>query len=94
MTLTNQDDLVLNLNGVNFELSLLVEIFPIDNSPVSRRILTVDKNIGLTPTQQNTLQAPQPRLENIDDTHPIENTSELEHKASRIVLDQLLDQMI
>ena len=91
--LTNQDDAILNLNGVNFELTILVEIFPIDNSPVTRRLLTVEKDIGATPTQQNLLQAPQPRLENVDNTHPIENTSELEHKASRIVLDQLLDQM-
>ena len=91
--LTNQDDLVLNLNGVNFELTLLVEIFPIDNSPVTRRLLTVEKDIGATPTQQNLLQAPQPRLENVDNTHPIEGVSEVEHKGDRIVLDQLLERM-
>ena len=91
--LTNQDDLVLNLNGVNFELTLLVEIFPIDNSPATRRILTVEKDIGAPPTQQNLLQAPQPRLENIDNTHPIEGVSEVEHKGDRIVLDQLLERM-
>ena len=93
MILTNQDDKILNLNGVNFELTLLVEIFPIDNSPATRRLLTVEKDIGATPTQQNLLQAPQPRLENVDNTHPIEGVSEVEHKGDRIVLDQLLERM-
>jgi hypothetical protein len=100
MNFTNQDDKVLNLNGVNFEISLLVEIFPIDNAPTRRKLLTVEKEIGSVPTQRTLLQAPTPRFTpteqeiDIDDTHPIENTTELEHKGNRIILDQLLETMI
>ncbi len=100
MNFTNQDDKILNLNGVNFEISLLVEIFPIDNAPTRRKLLTVEKEIGSVPTQRTLLQAPTPRFtppeqeNDIDDTHPIENTTELEHKGNRIILDQLLETMI
>jgi len=100
MNFTNQDDKILNLNGVNFEISLLVEIFPIDNAPTRRKLLTVEKEIGRVPTQRTLLQAPTPRFtqpeqeNDIDDTHPIENTTELEHKGNRIILDQLLETMI
>ena len=105
MQLTNQDDKVLNLNGVNFEISLLIEIFPIDSKLSTRRILTAERDVGAVPTQSNMLQAPNPRLSfngnnvdvvedvDVDNTHAIENTSEIEHKSRRIILDSLLDKM-
>jgi len=95
MTLTNQDDKILNLNGVNFEISLLIELFPIQTKSNTRRILTAEREVGAVQNQQNILQEPVPRLdkEDIDDSHALEDTSEVEHKTKRIILDNLLDKM-
>jgi len=97
MTLTNQDDKILNLNGVNFEISLLVELFPINSKLNTRRILTTEKEIGSVQNEKKILQAPVPRLdkekEDHNDSHALEDTNEAQHKTKRILLDQLLDKM-
>jgi len=98
MTLTNQDDKILNLNGVNFEISLLVELFPIQTKSNTRRILTAEREVGAVKNQQqNILQEPVPRLdkekEDHTDSHALEDTNEAQHKTKRILLDQLLDKM-
>jgi len=96
ITLTNQDDKLINLNGVNYEISLLVEIFPINSKSNTRRILTAEREVGAVKNQQKILQSPVPRLdkeEDIDDSHALEDTSEVEHKTKRILLDNLLDKM-
>ena len=61
----------------------------------SRRIDMVSQ-----PTQQPRAMRVQPEFtareepeEDINDSHPIEGSSEIEHKAKRIILDRLLDQM-
>jgi len=96
MTLTNQDDKILNLNGVNFEISLLIELFPIQTKSNTRRILTAEREVGAVQNQQNILQEPVPRLDKEDDhtdTHALEDTNETQYKTKRILLDQLLDKM-
>ena len=92
---TNQDDKLIQLNGVNFEISLLFEIFDINKSG-SRRALIEPERRGVVATQPQSIQVPRPRLEpveDIDDSHALEDTSEVEHKSKRIVLNELLDRM-
>ena len=53
--------------------------------------------------QLSLIEVPRPRLdftgdnveveENVDLTHPVEGTSEIQHKTKRVVLNELLDRM-
>ena len=94
---TNQDDKLIQTNNVNFEISLLFEVFDINKSG-SRRALIEPQRKQVIATQPEMVQVPRPRLDtveenDIDDSHPIEDTTEVEHKSRRIVLNELLDKM-
>ncbi len=98
--ITDQNDNLLQLNNVNFEVSFLFNIYPKytpdDNTSntSNRRSLvnTVNQGINNIPTQNVILNQPVLNQNNpdVDDTHPIENKTEIEHKADRLVLDNLL----
>ena len=99
-SITDQNDQLIQMNNVNFELSFLFEIYPkynqntlINNENSNRRNLnnTIQKNF--IPTQPTRiLRQNQPLIvDELDNTHPIEGKSEIEHKTDRLVLDNLLD---
>ena len=92
--ITDQNDNLLQLNNVNFELSFLFEVFPRYNqnneNERRRKIITTNKpDINSIPTQPMVIGRQNPN-QDIDDTHPIENTSAIEHASNRLVLDNLL----
>ena len=97
--ITDQNDNLLQLNNVNFEVSFLFNTYPRytpeNSSDNNRRSLmnTVNQAINNIPTQNMILNQPVLNQNNpdIDNTHPIENKTEIEHKADRLVLDNLLD---
>ena len=94
--ITDQNDNLLQLNNVNFELSFLFEVFPRYNqnneNERRRSVITTNKqSISDIPTQPMVIARPNGNNQDIDNTHPIENTTEVEHKANRLVLDGLLD---
>jgi len=103
--ITDQNDRLLQLNNVNFELSFLFQIYlrydlntitdSNTRSNKRRNINTVPQQINTIPTQQTRiLRQGQPLVVDeldIDNTHPIENTSAIEHASNRLVLDNLLD---
>ncbi len=107
--ITDQNNNLLQLNNVNFEFSILFEIYPRflrqELIPIERRTLTSNNlnqpnNIS---TQNQFINRPLSLLqpptqiinqdENIDSTHPIQNKSQIKHKTDRIILDQLIDQV-
>jgi hypothetical protein len=92
-SITDQNNRLLQLNNVNYEISILFEVYPKYNEINNQRrnIITSRRNINI-PTQPNTIT--RPLLVDDDDlnqTHPIENKSEIKHKSDRIILDNLLD---
>ena len=96
-SITDQNNNLLQLNNVNFELSILFEIFPKYNikNNITRNIISNRRNINV-PTQPTSITRPQGRLivdelDIMDQTHPIEGKSEIKHKADRILLDGLLE---
>ncbi len=97
--ITDQNDNLLQLNNVNFELSFLFELYPKynpekDKSVSNRRrsiITNNNQDMSNIQTQNNLIARPNNQNEDIDNTHPIENTTEIQHKSNRIVLDNLLD---
>ncbi len=101
LLITNQDDKLLQNNNVNYELSILFEVFNRDRFN-NRRILEPVRR-QMIDTQPQSIEVPRPRLdftgdnvdveENIDLTHPIEDTNEAQHKTKRIVLNELLDRI-
>ena len=94
-SITDQNNRLLQLNNVNYEISFLFEIFPKYQELNNRRrdVITQRSPAISIPTQQNNIiRTDDDDLQfNIDDTHPIENKTEAKHKADRIVLDTLLD---
>ena len=96
--ITDQNNNLLQLQNVNFEFSVLFEIYP---RYIRQELRNNKKQItlGQTQNQLNTISSqnqfinrPEEAVE-VDDTHPIENTSEIKHKTNRIILDQLIDQV-
>ena len=91
--ITDQNDRLLQLNNVNFELSFLFEIYLKynQNEKKSRSIITNNKqSISDIPTQTNLVARVNPNQSDIDDTHPIEGKTAIEHASNRLVLDNLL----
>lgn len=95
-SITDQNNKLLQLNNVNYEISILFEIFPkyntINNIP--RNIISNRRTVNV-PTQAQNIVRPQglvvDEVDAMDQTHPIEGKSEAKHKADRIILDNLLD---
>ena len=96
-SITDQNNRLLQLNNVNYEISILFEIFPkyniINNIP--RNIISNRRTVNI-PTQAQNVVRPQGQLvvdeiDAMNQTHPIEGKSEAKHKSDRIVLDNLLD---
>ena len=99
--ITDQNDNLLQLNNVNFEISFLFNIYPKytpndnDNTTSTTRrniVNNIPQQINNIPSQSTVLNRPinTDNLD-IDNTHPIQNSTEVEHKANRVVLDGLLD---
>lgn len=93
-SITDQNNKLLQLNNVNYEISILFEIYPKYNqiNNESRNIISSRRNINI-PTQANTITRPLlvDEVDELDNTHPIENKSQIKHKSDRIILDNLLD---
>lgn len=93
-SITDQNNRLLQLNNVNYEFSILFEIYPKynQNNNQRRNIITPVRNISI-PTQPNTITRPLvvDEIDNLDNTHPIQNKSEIKHKTDRILLDNLLE---
>ena len=95
---TDQNDRVIQLNNCNYEMSMLFQIYPKykrlgSNERRIERVITQPLQQPRTMRIQPEFTAREEPKEDIDDSHPIEGTSEIEHKAKRIILDRLLDQM-
>jgi len=93
--ITDQNDNLLQLNNVNFELSFLFEVFPRYNqnneNERRRSVITTNKqDINSIPTQPMVIARPNGNNQDIDDTHPIEGKTAIEHASNRLVLDNLL----
>ena len=86
--LTDQNNQLLNLNGINFEMSLIFNVYPkyTDNDITNRQNI-----ITPPPTVMPNIQQPITREKTIDDTHPIVGKSEIEHDTQKVILDTLLD---
>ena len=92
-SITDQNNNLLQLNNVNYEFSLLFEIFPKYNQINNARNIISNRRTINIPTQPNTITRPLvvDELDGLDNTHPVEGKSEAQHKSERIVLDNLLD---
>ena len=104
--LTDQNNNLLNLNGINYEMSMIFNIYPrytdvppylyagnIDNkrnrnAPQFNRQNIIAPPPTLLPNMQRPITRPEP---DIDDTHPIEGMTELEHDSKALILDTLLN---
>lgn len=99
-SITDQNDNLLQTNNVNFELSFLFQVYLkqntlMNNDNSNRRNLNNSIQRNFIPTQPTRiLRQNQPLIVDeldIDSTHPIENTSDIQHATNRLVLDNLLD---
>lgn len=94
-TITDQNNRMLQLNNVNFEFSLLFEVYPKYNLEQNnnRRIFAGSVNQKNPDRQNDFIERVEPVEEDItdDSSHPVEGKSDLQHKTDRLVLDNLID---
>jgi hypothetical protein len=95
--LSDQNDRTVQLNNVNFEFTLLFQIYPRYDRVVTgsrgRRASSDEVRVVNTPQPiQRVPQAPQfiERMDT-DEEPPVEGVTETSHGVKRLVLDQLLD---
>lgn len=107
--ITDQNNNLLQLQNVNYEFSILFEIYPrflreelTENTRRTLRSNNLNQPSNIS-TQNQFINRPitlldppikiKNEIENTDSTHPIENKSQLQYKVDRIILDQLIDQV-
>ena len=107
--ITDQNNNLLQLQNVNYEFSILFEIYPrflreelTENPRRALRSNNLNQPSNLS-TQNQFINRPitlldppikiMDEIENINLTHPIENKSQIQHKTDRIILDQLIEQV-
>jgi len=73
-------------------MSIIFQIFPKYKSNTQRDIVTPQSTINV-PTQVSSISRPEDIVDDIDSSHPIEGKTEIEHKADRIILDELINQI-
>jgi len=92
-TITDQNNRLLQLNNVNFEFSILFEVFLKYNPQVDNRRMLGGNVTERNPNRQNNfierVEEVEPDINN-DDSNPIENKSQLEHDVDRTILDNLI----
>ena len=87
--LTDQNNNLIQLNNVNFEMSLIFQIFP---KYSSNRTIIQPQNTFNVPTEPSAITRPEV-VDNVDTTHPIEGKTDIEHVADRLILDDLINQI-
>lgn len=92
-TITDQNNRLLQLNNVNFEFSLLFEVFLKYNPQVDNRRMIAGVVSEKNPNRMNNFIERVEPVDDIDDdnSHPIQGKSDLEHKTDRLILDNLID---
>ena len=90
--ITDQNNNLLQLNNVNFELSVIFQIFPKYNSNTQRDIVAPQPTINV-PSQVTSITRPETIIDDVDSTHPITGKTDIEHKADRLILDEIIDQI-
>ena len=95
--ITDQNNNLLQLNNVNFEFSIIFEIYPKYIRQQLREIRPIQSTnqnqLNNISTQNQIINRPTQNIDDINSSHPIENKSQIKHKTDRIILDQLIDQL-
>ena len=95
--ITDQNNNLLQLQNVNYEFSIIFEIYPRYSRRESRSFSSNNQNqLNNISNQLQALNRPtfiKEEVEEINDTHPFQNKSEIKHKTDRLILDQLIDQI-
>jgi|TARA_R110000787_G_scaffold228137_4_gene335843 hypothetical protein len=92
--ITDQNNRLIQFNNVNYEFTMLFEIFSKFNN--QRRIIQPINRATIGQAPQ-TLTEPDGRftepenIEDINDSHPIEGVGEIQHKTNRLILNELID---
>ena len=92
-TVTDQNNRLLQLNNVNFEFSILFEVYFKYNPQVDNRRMLGGNVSQKNPDRQNNFIERVVPEEDIDDdsSHPIEGKSQIEHNTDRTILDNLIN---
>lgn len=98
LRLTDQNDNLINFNGVNFEIGISFYIYPLQSKKVElaidpRRVVPVNQNRIVTqPTNNNQMRTD---LTNIvrQDINVVNEDTAIEHEGKKLIFDKLIEQM-
>ena len=96
LRLTDQNNNLLNFNNINYELTLSFLIYPINKVVRTQTLNIRPRNQVITTNNQNTNMRPFDnnfQLEPIQEEEEINTVNPIEHKANRLIIDDIIDSM-
>jgi hypothetical protein len=91
--ITDQNNKLIQLNNVNYEMTFIFEVFPRFTNDSRRNIRTAERSIGTAERSIGTTERSIGTRKGIDDTHPIEDHTDLEEDVQDILMSNLLNNL-
>tara|TARA_A100001201_G_scaffold103604_1_gene88881 strand:+ start:6389 stop:7357 length:969 start_codon:yes stop_codon:yes gene_type:complete len=92
LKITDQNDNLINFNGINYELSMGFMVYPLNNSRVQQRQIVPRGITTGTDAMRNQPYTPNAILRQSNNDVVNEDTN-LEHKGKRLIIDAVLERM-
>ena len=92
LKITDQNDNLIQFNGINYELTIGFMIYPLNNSRAQQRQI-VPRGITTGADVRNRPYTPTNILRPSDATSVVNVDTEIEHKGKRLIIDAVLERM-
>jgi len=101
LRITDQNDNLVNMNGVNYEIGITFYIYPLQSKKIeqpidTRRIVPVNQNRVLTqPTNNNQMRTDTSNIIRPiqEDLNNVNQELSIEHEGKKLIFDKLIEQM-
>lgn len=92
LRITDQNDNLINFNGINYELSIGFMVYPLNNSIIQQRQIT-PRGITTAVDTRNRPYTPNTIVRQSNSTPIVNEDTEIEHKGKRLIIDEVLSRM-
>jgi predicted peptidase len=96
LRLTDQNNNLIDLNDINYELTMGFFVYPINQSIRTRTLnATMRRGININTQQQNNMRpfTPQAQIRPQEEQEFINTEAPIEHKAKRLIIDDIIEQI-
>jgi hypothetical protein len=96
LRLTDQNNNLIDLNDINYELTMGFFVYPINQTIRTRTLnATMRRGININTQQQNNMRpfTPQAQIRPQEEQEFINTEALIEHKAKRLIIDDIIEQI-